>query len=187
MKSAERTTVDHTFRCGITTVVAILAAVGISSCSGGESEEEQISETVSLVASTDTALTSQAENSSGSESNESVEAASQFDLSMVRDVVVNKESKGGQSNVTVVVEGVGLSGIEEIGLQCVEHYLRETKAAFCQVWGTQADYDARSSIGKDIIACWVLSIGVPINGGDPIVTGSSEFSYRADGCPGGVW
>lgn len=109
-----------------------------------------------------------------------------FDESMVRSVAVDKEAKGGQANVAVVAESTDVQVLQEVGLGCVDHYLQEQKAAFCHVWGSELDYAARDPQGIGDLMCWVYFIGVPLAGGEPIVTEGGAVGYTVSACPGGV-
>ncbi|GAB3177883.1 hypothetical protein GCM10027259_23490 [Micromonospora palomenae] len=66
-----------------------------------------------------------------------------FSESMVRSNEVNKQNKGGQANVELVAGSDDLKTLERVGRECVKIFLREQKAAFCKVFGTEADYKAR--------------------------------------------
>ena len=112
--------------------------------------------------------------------------ALEFDLAMVRSNVVNKEGKGGQANVAVVAESTDLELLKQVGLRCVDHFLSEQKAAYCQVWGSEVDYLARDPLGMDEVVCWIYFVGVPLNGGEVQVSESSNITYGLSGCPGGV-
>ena len=104
----------------------------------------------------------------------------------MRENETTKENKGGQSNPFIVAEGVPYEQLEQVALECVEHFLNETKAAFCQVWPTQVDFDARHSISADLLSCWLYYVGVPLNGGDPMIQGPTAVDYHVEGCPGGA-
>lgn len=116
---------------------------------------------------------------------EPVEPQPIFEPSMVIATELSKEAKGGQTDAEVVAEGVPFEQLEQVGRECVDHFLGQTKAAFCHVWGSQADYDVSTTILEGYISCWAFHVGVPLNGGDPIVT-KGDISYWVDGCPGGV-
>jgi hypothetical protein len=106
---------------------------------------------------------------------------------MVRQNQVNKKPKGGQANVFVVASSKDVAALEQVGRECVEHLLDEQKAAFCHVWGSDADYDARDPGGAGNLFCWIHYIGVPLNGDNPYVTTTASFEYEIEKCPGGVF
>ena len=102
---------------------------------------------------------------------------------MVRSVEVNKVNKGGQANVHVVAGITDRDAILDVAHGCVEHFLTEQKAAFCHVWGTDANYAARDPQGVGDMLCWTYYIGVPLVGGEPMVTTSEPYSLEIEGCP----
>lgn len=113
-------------------------------------------------------------------------AALSFDESMVRSYEVNKEHKGGQANAAIVAESTDLEVLKSVGLGCIDHYLQEQKAAFCQVWGSEADYESRDPQGVGDLFCWVYYMGVPLNGGEPTIMDAGPVDYTVSACPGGV-
>jgi hypothetical protein len=106
-----------------------------------------------------------------------------FTTAMVRANKVNKKYKGGQANVFVVAPSTDVDALERVGRECVEHFLQEQKAAFCHVWGSQANFEARDPRRNDELRCWTHYIGVPLVGGDPYVTTAASYSYKIEGCP----
>ncbi len=107
----------------------------------------------------------------------------QFTTTMVRSVEVNKQHKGGQANVHVVADVTDADALLDVGHGCVEHYLSEQKAAFCHVWGTEANYGARDPQGVGDLMCWTHYIGVPLSGGDAMVSTSEPYTFQNAGCP----
>ncbi|MFE9958968.1 hypothetical protein [Micromonospora sp. NPDC005299] len=105
-------------------------------------------------------------------------------MSMVRSNEVNKQNKGGQANVELVAGSNDLKSLERVGRECVKVFLREQKAAFCKVFGTEADYKARDLRKAGDSNCWAWYVGVPLAGGEPMVTEGSEIGYVAEHCPG---
>lgn len=110
-----------------------------------------------------------------------------FSKSMVRSNEVNKQSKGGQANVELVAGSNDLKALERVGRECVEVFLREQKAAFCKVFGTEADYKARDLRKVGDSNCWAWYVGVPLAGGEPGFTEGSEIGYAAERCPGKLY
>jgi hypothetical protein len=102
---------------------------------------------------------------------------------MVKSVEVNKENKGGQANVHVVAGLTDPGALLDVAQGCVEHYLGEQQAAFCHVWGTEANYAARDPQGVGDLLCWTHYVGVPLTGGDPVVTTSEPYMLEIAGCP----
>ncbi|HCT75850.1 MAG TPA: hypothetical protein DGT23_04515 [Micromonosporaceae bacterium] len=78
---------------------------------------------------------------------------------------MTKQAKGGQTNAEIVAGTNDLLILERIGRECVAAFLRERKAAFCKVFGTQADYQARDPRQTGNSVCWAWLIGVPLSGG----------------------
>jgi hypothetical protein len=111
------------------------------------------------------------------------EPAVRFDMAMVRSVEVNKVNKGGQANVFVVADLTDPEALLEVARGCVKHYLGEQKAAFCHVWATEANFAARDPHGVGDLMCWTHYVGVPLAGGDPVVTTSKPYMLQIDGCP----
>ncbi|WP_346534349.1 hypothetical protein [Micromonospora sp. DPT] len=102
---------------------------------------------------------------------------------------MSKEVKGGQANAVVVANG-SPDELYEIGKQCVDHYRKVYKAAYCVVFGSQKDHDVASFEGlRDATAskCWISIVGVPLDGGDYQRVDSGKNSYWADRCPGGYY
>lgn len=107
----------------------------------------------------------------------------EFSTVMVRSVEVNKVNKGGQANVHVVAGFTDAGALLDVANGCVGHYLQEQRAAFCHVWGTEANYQARDPQDVGDMLCWTHYVGVPLNGGDPIVTTFEPHMLEIDGCP----
>ncbi|WP_204292760.1 hypothetical protein, partial [Micromonospora gifhornensis] len=66
-------------------------------------------------------------------------------------------------------------------------FLRQQTAAFCKVFGTDADYRSRDLRKVGDSNCWAFFVGVPLAGGEPIVTAGDEFGYDAERCPGKLY
>jgi hypothetical protein len=113
-----------------------------------------------------------------------VPAELHFNKLMVHSNEVNKQNKGGQANVELIAGSNDLKTLERIGRECVNAFLREQKAAFCKVFGTLADYQARDLRKTGDSNCWAWYVGVPLAGGEPIVTEGGEIGYVAERCPG---
>ncbi|MDQ1250845.1 MAG: hypothetical protein QG597_5225 [Actinomycetota bacterium] len=112
-----------------------------------------------------------------------VAPATSFDLAMVRWTEVVKKNKGGQANVHIVGGVTDYPTLKRLGLECVEHFLGEQKAAYCHVWGTDADYEARDPQNAGDTLCWTHYIGVPLMGGDPSVMAGELFTLKIERCP----
>jgi hypothetical protein len=146
------------------------SAAGASTSSSQSAERTTAFPKPTTVAPTSTAVTT-------------AEQRAQFDVTMVRSVEVNKVNKGGQANVQVVAGMTDPDALLDVAKGCVKHYLKEQKAAFCHVWGTEANYAARDPQGVGDLLCWTHYVGVPLVGGDPIVTTSKPYMLQVDGCP----
>ncbi|MFG1833874.1 hypothetical protein [Micromonospora chersina] len=110
-----------------------------------------------------------------------------FERSMVRSNEVNKENKGGQANVELVAGSNDLKTLERVGRECVEVFLKEQKAAFCKVFGSEADYKARDLRKAGDSNCWAWYVGVPLAGGEAMATEGGEVGYVAERCPGKLY
>ncbi|PMR62151.1 hypothetical protein C1A38_05300 [Verrucosispora sp. ts21] len=110
-----------------------------------------------------------------------------FSETMVRSHEVNKHNKGGQANVEMVAGTNDLTTLERLGHECVDAFLRQQTAAFCKVFGTDADYRSRDLRKVGDSNCWAFYVGVPLTGGEPIVTAGDEFGYDAERCPGKLY
>lgn len=108
-----------------------------------------------------------------------------FDESMVRTVDVGKENLGGQADIDMVAGSTDYEDIRNAASGCVKFYLDEQKAAYCRVWGPEADYAAKAGLDGDIV-CWIVFTGVPPAGGDRQVTRNPSYLYSFSQCPGGV-
>ncbi|GAB2935830.1 hypothetical protein GCM10027047_35650 [Rhodococcus aerolatus] len=119
-----------------------------------------------------------------------------FSTGMVRARGVSKENKGGQSNVRFVAESRDAQELEQLALACVAEFVKQTKAAFCYAYGTQADYDVtepdwtpefdESEYGGSR-PCWVAYAGQALADSSPsVVVPPSPVGYEVSGCPGGV-
>lgn len=109
-----------------------------------------------------------------------------FDLSMVRDSSVSKVAKGGQADVEIVVGINDMNTLKAVGIQCVDHFLTEQKAAYCRIWASDTDYGARDPEGIGDNRCWMWFLGIPLIGGELQVYETSPSGYTLEGCPGGV-
>lgn len=114
---------------------------------------------------------------------------------MVRARGVTKEKKGGQSNVRFVADSQDVKVIERLALECVKHFTRETKAAYCYAYGTQADYDVKTpewtpdwDDGEygEYRPCWVTQAGQSLIADKPNAMTPNSTSYVLANCPGGV-
>lgn len=182
----------HRFRQHLFAAVTLLV-LGLAAGCGSEAPEAESAASTSTASTTSaeaspstsaspTPTTSAAPNTSAAPSPPRV----RFDVGMVRWVEVNKLNKGGQANVHVVAGLTNTGALLEVAEGCVEHYLDEEKAAFCHVWGTEANYAARDPRGAGDLLCWTHYVGVPLAGGDPVVTTSASYSYEIEGCPDAV-
>ncbi|GAA0403691.1 hypothetical protein GCM10009541_53550 [Micromonospora gifhornensis] len=55
------------------------------------------------------------------------------------------------------------------------------------MFGTDADYRSRDLRKVGDSNCWAFFVGVPLAGGEPIVTAGDEFGYDAERCPGKLY
>lgn len=119
-----------------------------------------------------------------------------FSAGMVQARGVSKENKGGQSNVRFVAGSTNADEIEQLALECVREFAKQTKAAFCYAYGTQADYDVteadwtpefdESEYGGSR-PCWVAYAGQALADSSPSVgVPPDSVSYQVSECPGGV-
>ena len=119
---------------------------------------------------------------------------------MVRAHGVTKQNKGGQSNIRFVANSTSARSVERMATECVRYFAKQTKAAYCYAYGTQADYDLKapgwtpefdeSAFGGSR-PCWVVQAGLSLNDVDrhdepSITAGPNDMSYVSSGCPGGV-
>lgn len=119
-----------------------------------------------------------------------------FDKSMVRALGVSKENKGGQSDVRFVAGSDDLATLNKLTEQCVDHYLKETKAAYCYAYGSDKDYELKTfdwtpefdtSVYGGSRPCWTHYAGQPLSGRDSRSSQvTSGVSYLAADCPGTV-
>lgn len=124
-----------------------------------------------------------------------VPAANVFSESMVQAHGVTKDDKGGQSNVRFVAGTDDPARIQDLQRQCVQHYLQDTKAAYCYGYANDADYalttvewtpEFDESIYGGGRPCWIAYGGQPVAGPPGTETTKSVLEYRTLGCPGGV-
>lgn len=123
-------------------------------------------------------------------------AGVQFLPSMVRAKGVTKEAKGGQTNVRFVAESQDATKVEALTHECVRYFVRETRAAYCYGYGTQADYDKKEpnwtpefdeTVFGGSRPCWVVQAGQSLDGDRPeTVAGPNPASYQIAQCPGDV-
>ncbi|MDI9979815.1 hypothetical protein [Rhodococcus sp. IEGM 1307] len=118
-----------------------------------------------------------------------------FSEGMVRAHGVTKDDEGGQSNVRFVAGTDDPARIDDLQRQCVQHYLRDTKAAYCYGYANDADYalttvewtpefdESPYGGGRP---CWIIYGGQPVAGPPGTETAKSAIEYRTLGCPGGV-
>lgn len=119
-----------------------------------------------------------------------------FSNEMVRARGVSKENKGGQSNIRFVAESTDARELEQLAVACVAEFVKQTKAAFCYAYGTQADYDVtepdwtpefdESEYGGSR-PCWVAYAGQALaDTSASVIVAPDTVSYQVSGCPGGV-
>ncbi|PBC38121.1 hypothetical protein CJ178_29480 [Rhodococcus sp. ACPA4] len=123
-------------------------------------------------------------------------AAARFDESMVRAIGISKENKGSQSNVRFVGGNDDLAVLKILTEQCVDHYLEQTKAAYCYAYGSDKDYELKTfdwTPEFDTTAyggsrpCWTHYSGQPLAGRDSRTSSeTSGISYVVADCPGSV-
>lgn len=114
---------------------------------------------------------------------------------MVRVQGITKDAKGGQSNVRFVAGTEDPAQIEDLQRQCVQHYLQDTKAAYCYGYANDADYalttvewapEFDESIYGGGRPCWIAYGGQPVAGPPGTERTKSALEYQTLGCPGGV-
>ena len=176
----------HRFRRQTSTAVAVLTIALLAGCSGDIADQESASVASPSTRSAQSKTATPTESKSAATTTAvfaTPEPALRFDTRMVRSVEVNKATKGGQANVFVVAGLTDPDALLNVANGCVEHYLGEQKAAFCHVWGTEANFAARDPQGVGELLCWTHYVGVPLAGGDPVVTTSKPYMLEIDGCP----
>lgn len=176
----------HRFLRLTSAAFALLTIALLAGCSGDMADRESASEAALTSRSPETATAPPTESESVATTTSAAatpEPALRFDTTMVRSVEVNKVNKGGQANVFVVAGLTDPDALLDVANSCVEHYLGEQKAAFCHVWGTEANFAARDPQGVGDLLCWTHYVGVPLAGGDPLVTTSKPYMLEIDGCP----
>lgn len=178
-------------RSRITTVASAAALLLLTASCGDDgttSSAERTSEapTDSTSESTTTTATAPPTTEPSPTTVEPTQTAVAFDVSMVQSVEINKVNKGGQANVQLIVGTASREDALAVAEGCVEHYLQEQKAAFCHVWSTQANFDARDPAGVGDLMCWTYYVGVPLSGGDPVVTETRPYTFNTSGCPDSI-
>jgi hypothetical protein len=176
----------HRFRRQTSAAVALLTIALLAGCSGDIADQESASEASPTSRSAQNTTATPTESESAATTTAAVttpEPALRFDTRMVRSVEVNKVNKGGQANVFVVAGLTDPDALLDVANGCVEHYLGEQKAAFCHVWGTEANFAARDPQEVGDLLCWTHYVGVPLAGGNPVVTTSKPYMLEIDGCP----
>lgn len=115
-------------------------------------------------------------------------AGPRFGPDMVRKMLVTKKAKGGQANAVVVASGTPTQ-LLDVGKGCVEHFRRTYKAAFCYVFGSQADFAVTTWNEQEglVDKCWIWYVGIPLAGGDYMPMEMGGISYQQDRCPGKVY
>lgn len=177
----------------------------VSACSGSDQSAPQSAsqyQSLGSAASSSTAGVASRPVVAGSSktppSSRSVPA--RFTPSMVRAYGVTKQNKGGQSNVRFVANSTSARDIEQMSKECVKHFARQTKAAYCYAYGTQADYEITTpdwtpefdqSIYGGSRPCWIAQAGQSLNDADrhdgpSVVAAADAVSYASSNCPGGV-
>ncbi|MDL9944592.1 hypothetical protein QSJ19_03125 [Gordonia sp. ABSL11-1] len=119
-----------------------------------------------------------------------------FNPAMVRAQGVTKEAKGGQSNVRFVAGSRDAKQIGQLALDCVRHFTKQTEAAYCYAYGTEADYAVKTpdwtpefdeTIYGGSRPCWVAQGGQSLNDHEPaLMVESHKVLYDSSDCPGGV-
>lgn len=117
---------------------------------------------------------------------------------MVRAHGVNKENKGGQSNVRFVGNVTDFEALKHLTLDCVKRFTRDTKAAFCYGYGTDVDYavksadwtpEADTSAFGGARPCWVVYAGQAIADTEPAIIGTLTadlYNDPSSPCKGGM-
>ncbi|MFF5224979.1 hypothetical protein [Dactylosporangium sp. NPDC000521] len=107
---------------------------------------------------------------------------------MVRKMSVTKKVKGGQANAAVVAGGTPAQ-LLDAGKGCVDHFRKTYKAAYCYVFGSQADFATTTWNDPEGLAdkCWIWYVGIPLAGGDYMPMEMGGISYQQDRCPGKVY
>ncbi|MBC8988935.1 hypothetical protein [Micromonospora chalcea] len=162
------------------------ALVGLSAC-GGQAVDRSASSSGPTSSTAEVVKPSVSVPAARSAPAVTASAELHFNRSMVRSNEVNKENKGGQANVELVAESTDLKALERVGRECVEAFLKEQKAAFCKVFGNEADYKARDPRRAGDSNCWAWYVGVPLAGGEAVVTEGGEASYVVERCPGKLY
>lgn len=166
--------------------VGLLTIALLAGCDGKAADQASGSATSPTTQSAQSSSASPARSGSAATTTATArtpEPAVAFDTAMVKSVEVNKVNKGGQANVLVVAGLTDPDDLLKVANGCVKHYLREQKAAFCHVWATEANFAARDPQGVGDLMCWTHYVGVPLAGGDPVVTTSKPYMLQTDGCP----
>jgi hypothetical protein len=115
---------------------------------------------------------------------------------MVRAHGVTKTDNGGQSNIRFVGGTDSVDVLADLTEQCIDHYLEQTKAAYCYAYGSDIDYELKtfdwapefdeSAFGGSR-PCWVYHGGQPISGAqDRGVKMTSGIEYLLANCPGTI-
>jgi hypothetical protein len=98
---------------------------------------------------------------------------------------VTKQAKGGQANAAAVASGTS-APLLDLGKGCVDYFRRAYKAAFCYMFGSQADFATTTWNDQEGLAdkCWIWYVGIPLAGGDYMSIEMGGISYQQDRCPG---
>ncbi|MFD9663503.1 PASTA domain-containing protein [Rhodococcus sp. NPDC059968] len=124
--------------------------------------------------------------------------APRFSGSMVRARGVTREHLGGQSNVRFVAGTDDINQIKDLTEQCIDYFLKSTRAAYCYGYGNDADFEVKtpdwtpefdSTAFGGSRPCWITFGGQPPAGPDsrkPTQV-TEEYEYRGVlQCPGTV-